>query len=943
MKTSIIAIRYIFLFLFLATIALAQPAWRPITQQNKPWSRWWWQGNAVNPKDLTYNLEGFQKVGLGGLEITPIYGVKGYENQFIDFLSPQWMAMFRHTLTEAKRLNLGIDLANASGWPFGGRWVKPEDACKYVTFQEYHLKEGESISGKISYLQKPLLRYVLPKNIGIESIKFPVSANTNLQELAIDQIRFEKPLPLQRLMAYSDKQEIINLTNRIKADGTLDWIAPKGTWKLMAIYQGWHGKMVERAGPGGEGDVIDHFSEKAIRNYLLAFDKALQKEDIAQMRAFFNDSYEVDDAKGQSDWTDNFLEEFKKRRGYDLEQFFPNLFSDVSNDLNNRVLYDYRATIGDLILEKYTSEWTKWAHSKGKIVRNQAHGSPANTLDLYGVVDIPEIEGTDLLRIKFASSASNVLGKKLTSSESATWDNEHFLSKLSDIKKAVDLFLLGGVNHIFYHGTNYSPENEPFPGWLFYAAVHFTPQNPFWTDFAQLNAYVARCQSFLQEAKANNDILYYFPITDRLNERTSKGLLQHFDGVTPEFNETDFKELGQKLIDKGYAFDFISDRQLLNLSMDKNLIQTGGVKYKVILLPAIEQIPLESFEKIIQLAKNGATIIFHHQLPNDIPGLTNLHERQAKFKFLMNELAFKPEDNFQSAKIGDGLVLLGDNLDEMMLHAKVYREKMTDLGLQFLRKTNDKGYLYLIKNTTEKAFEGWVKLTVQANSVGLYNPMKELKGMANFRPQTNEVYLQIDAGESILLETYSKEIRDKQYPYFTPKTTPTELHGTWTIHFDKGGPNLPQGLQLQNLESWTNFGEAYQNFSGTATYTLHFRLPDTTKTDYLLDLGKVAESASIHLNGKNLGTLIGPTYQVRIPSEILKSENVLKVAVSNSMANRVIAVEKQGYVWQKFYNINVSARFKQNLGKNHYFTTANWQPLESGILGKVWLSPIEIK
>ena len=97
----------------------------------------------------------------------------------------------------------------------------------------------------------------------------------------------------------------------------------------------------------------------------------------------------------------NLFDEFLKRRGYDLANELPALFSKEKSEKNNRVLCDYRMTIDELILEKFTGEWQKWAHSKNKMVRNQSHGSPANTLDLYGVVDIPETEGTEILRIKF--------------------------------------------------------------------------------------------------------------------------------------------------------------------------------------------------------------------------------------------------------------------------------------------------------------------------------------------------------------------------------------------------------------------------------------------------------------------------------------------------------------------------------------------------------------
>src|SRR3954451_19948334 len=124
------------LFSFLTSLfflsAHAQIQWPAITQQTRPWTRWWWEGSAVNKKDLTWNLEQYKNVGLGGVEITPIYGIHGYEKSFIPFLSSQWMQMLDHTLAESKRLGLGVDLANATGWPFGGPWVSDDDASKTI-------------------------------------------------------------------------------------------------------------------------------------------------------------------------------------------------------------------------------------------------------------------------------------------------------------------------------------------------------------------------------------------------------------------------------------------------------------------------------------------------------------------------------------------------------------------------------------------------------------------------------------------------------------------------------------------------------------------------------------------------------------------------------------------------------------------------------------------
>ncbi|MGI4967943.1 MAG: glycosyl hydrolase, partial [Janthinobacterium lividum] len=482
------------------------PAWPAVTQQNRPWTRWWWEGSAVNSQDLSHLLTQYQQAGLGGVEITAIYGVKGAESQFIDFLSPKWMDMLTHTLTDGKRLGLGVDVAQASGWPFGGPWVTPTDACKYVAYQTYALKGGEQLSEKISFTQKPIAS-AIGHRVDIKQLADPVATNKNMQALALEQVRYEKPLPLQALMAYPEKGPAVDLTSKVDASGKLTWKAPTGNWTLYAIFQGWHGKQVERAGPGGEGDVIDHLSKIATTHYLQRFDQAFKGRDVKGIRAFFNDSYEVDDAQGEANWTPLMFSEFQKRRGYDLRQHLPALFAKASADENARVLTDYRETISELLLENYTEAWATWAHGYGVKIRNQAHGSPANILDLYAATDIPETEGEDLTRIKFASSAAHVTGKPLTSAETATWENDHFLSTLSDVKKAMDRMLLGGVNHVFYHGTAYSPQAAAWPGWLFYAAVEFNPQNPFWQDFGQLNRYGAHCQSFLQAGQPSNDVL----------------------------------------------------------------------------------------------------------------------------------------------------------------------------------------------------------------------------------------------------------------------------------------------------------------------------------------------------------------------------------------------------------------------------------------------------
>ena len=402
--------------------------------------------------------------------------------------------------------------------------------------------------------------------------------------------------------------------------------------------------------------MIDHFSSVAIDNYLSHFDEAFKNIDIKTLRGYFNDSYEVDDASGQANWTPMLFEEFRTRRGYDLRENLAALFQKDVPEKNERVLCDFRQTISDLLLEKYTTRWTAWANKQGKTTRNQSHGAPANILDLYAATDIPETEGSEITRFKFATSAANVTGKKYVSSESATWLNEHFSSSLADVKKALDPFFIAGVNHVFYHGTCYSPVNQPWPGFQFYASVEFSPQNSFWNDFEGLNKYVARVQSFLQRGKPDNEILLYFPISDRYSD-WGRDLLEHFDNISPGFNGTPFRTAADAMLEKGYAYDYISDLQIKNTTTTNGLLQTTGGSYRTIIVPGCKYIPLETFRKVLKLAEEGGQVIFFGDMPENISGWADFWEKSEAFTNLKEGLKFTTTgNNVKTAVYGKGKI-----------------------------------------------------------------------------------------------------------------------------------------------------------------------------------------------------------------------------------------------------------------------------------------------
>ncbi len=259
-------------------------------------------------------------------------------------------------------------------------------------------------------------------------------------------------------------------------------------------------QQVKRAAPGGEGNVLDPFSVPALDHYLRRFDQAFADYHGLMPRSQFQDSYEYYNA----DWSPDFFTQFEQRRGYDLRTQLPAFFGEgPAGGDRARVRGDYRETLSELH-QAYVQRWTAWSHAHGSLSREQAHGAPANLVDVYATADIPEteifgsVDESAILMNKFSSSAAHVAGRKFASSESFTWLTNHFEATLSQVKQAADYLFLSGVNHIFFHGIPYSPAAAPWPGWQFYAAVNFGPEGGLWHDLPGFTAYVTRCQSILQ-------------------------------------------------------------------------------------------------------------------------------------------------------------------------------------------------------------------------------------------------------------------------------------------------------------------------------------------------------------------------------------------------------------------------------------------------------------
>ncbi len=868
-------------------IAANELAWPQITRTQKPWAYWWWMGSAVDQKNLKKELTRYRDAGMGGVHIIPIYGARGFETNYIDYLSPRWMEMLRYTVREADRLGLGVDMTTGTGWCFGGPNVTADEANATVVPKQIQVASGAKVEG-----------------------------------------RFD-PETTQALMAFGPNGEKIDLLPKLTDEGSIDWTATGGDWQVFAISQKPSSQKVKRAAPGGEGWMLNLFYPEAMEHYLNWFNDAFANYSGPKPRAQYHDSYEY-----KSNWSPDFFEQFEKRRGYQLQDELPALFGN-EGERSARVKRDYRETISELMSDVTLPMWVKWSHDHGFITRNEAHGSPGNLLDLYAVADIPETEmfHTDRNKLisKFSSSAAHVAGHKLSSSETGTWLEEHFTEKLSDMKYLLDDLFLSGVNHVFYHGTCYSPDEAAWPGWVFYASFEMNPRNSIWHDVPALNAYVARCQAVLQSGKPDNDILLYWPISDRWSN--PNGLLQAFTVHAREwFEDQSIGRAAEWLWNRGYQFDYVSDKQLAAAGVASGKIKMPGGDYHVIVVPQCELMPVQTLHHLAALAEAGATIIFEKELPKDVPGLAKLGSRRAEFKKLAGAL-----QRFALAKrAGSGSVLIAD-LETALAASKTTRESLFDQpGLMCIRRSVGDGRYYFLANRSTNTFEGWLPLAAQLRSAAIFDPLTGQTGVAQSRIRdTAEVFLQLAPGESRIVRTFSKrQLKGEPWKYVSTVGEPVVLNGTWRVKFLKGGPELPASFETDSLASWTQQTDTNaQRFAGTARYTLRFDAPAGFTKNLRLDLGEVCQSARVRLNGRDLGTLIAPPFQVTI--EKLKARNnVLEVDVTNVSANRIRDLDRRGVVWKKFRDINiVNIDYKP-------FNAADWPLTDSGLLGPVTLTPV---
>jgi hypothetical protein len=641
----------------------------------------------------------------------------------------------------------------------------------------------------------------------------------------------------------------------------------------------------------------------------------------------FSDSLEV----YQSDWTPNLPSEFLKRRGYDLIPHLPELVAGGSPQAD-AVRHDWGETLSDLIRENYLAPLAEFAAAHHTRFRSQTYGQPAVTLADEAVPQLPEGEGPQWNRFSFtrwASSASHLYGRNVTSAETWTWlHSPAFRATPLDMKAEADRMFLLGVNQIVGHGFPYSPPGAGEPGWSLYAAAVFNSHNPWFPVMPEITKYLQRVSWLLRQGKPANDVAILLPEDDAQAAFTPGHV-----SVTDEMEKRITPELMSAILNAGYNVDYIDAATINKLST---------IPYPILILPPTDRIPLVTYKKIENYSAGTGKVIAIEKLPSMAPGL--LEQNDSANVAALSESLFKA-----SGKRG----VFVSSIDE--LKGALEKSLSPDLdatgqtaGLGFIHRKLAGSDIYFVVNTGNRTIEANVRFRSAHLEAEAWDPDSG-RILSTARLGTDaRVPLRLAPYESrvfVLSDHAAAPVHEAQAPSTTANPL-ADLSTGWTIHF--AGEDSTQ--KLASLTSWTEIpGKQY--FSGEADYTRSVTLNETPAhgARIFLNFGEgtpmtdnrrpgsngmltlldppIREAAIVSINGQRAGALWHPPYRIDISSFVHRGENKIEVRVYNTAINLMAGQPARDFT-------ALDARYGHRFDMQDM---KNLKPIPSGLLGSIHL------
>ncbi len=670
--------------------------------------------------------------------------------------------------------------------------------------------------------------------------------------------------------------DVIDITNKMQSDGTLNWQAPAGIWSIIRFGYSLTGRQNHPASPEATGLEVDKLDKEAVRKYINTYLDMYKDATGGMMGAkglqyMILDSYEA----GHMNWTKAMPEEFKKRRGYSITAWLPVLLGRIvkNNEASEKFLWDFRKTIGELITENHYEIIGEELHKRGMKRYTESHENGriflADGMDVKRNADIPMAAmwtpgslasgGNEEVRseadIRESASVANIYGKPIVAAESMTAIQNAFSWHPEKLKRTADMELASGLNRFVIHTSVHQPLDDKKPGFsLGPFGQYFTRQETWagagakaWMD------YLGRSSYMLQQGKNVADILYYYGENTNITWICREKLPN---------------------IPTGLEFDFVNSTALLNAIQAKNgkLLAKSGNVYNVLMLDeSAKYMTLPVLKKIKTLVDAGVKII--GTKPEKSPSLTDI---ESEFKELADEIWSKTNvTSFDKINLKPD-VIISNSKNKILYRHRTVAPLSGVGGLD----------IYWLNNRGEEPTIAEASFRISDKIPELWNPQTG---------KTEEVSYKIVDGRTIIPLNF--ESWDAHFIVFKGKTTTqsytkaatnesiiTQISGTWKVNFNN------KTVDFENLNSWPeNIDADIKYFSGTASYKNTFKLTAIDKLGkYFIDLGDVKHIAEVIINGKNVGTAWKKPFKLDISEAVKAGENSIEIKVTNLWVNRLI-------------------------------------------------------
>ncbi|RZM29010.1 MAG: glycosyl hydrolase [Pedobacter sp.] len=993
-RYSLLATKTICLIIFVSIYSISfgqinkiKPGFQEPADRYKPGVYWYFMDGNMEAETMTKDLESMKKAGIANLIFLEVN--VGVPRGKVDFLSEEWLKLFAHAESEARRLGIEITLGIGPGWTgSGGPWVKGSQSMQHLVSSEVIISSTDT-GGIFLPLPNPKepffgqggLTPEFRKNWSeyyedVAVLAFPIPDTdqriAGIEEKALFQrapyssgtVRPYLPATLDAISKQPSvvrKYAVIDLTGKMLPDGRLNWIPPSGKWKVLRLGSRNNGAITRPAPFPGIGFESDKFSKTAIKAHLDAYlGKILprigpvSKNATGGLKRLHMDSWEM----GAQNWTTNFRQEFIKRRGYDPLPYYPVYSGHIIGSLaeSERFLWDLRQTSQELILENHAGYVKDYARKRNLTLSIEPYDmNPTSDLALGSIADVPMAEFWSkgfgfnaTYSVIEATSIAHVMGRSLVPAEAFTaQDNEGWRQHPGSMKNQGDWAFAAGINRFVYHTfQNQFLADSLKPGATMGPyGVHWDRNQTWWPMVDSYHKYIGRCQYVLQQGRSVADILYLIP-----------------EGSPHVFVPPLSAMVGDTIADrKGYSFDGIAPDQLMTARVDNGkILLPGGASYELLVMPIYETMTPELLEKIGSLVKQGALVVGNPPLRS--PSLANYPQCDRDVLSLVDQIWGAPTlpDSLVRRKYGLGTIIWGSpiehakdklypnyELTEKILQSKGIKDDFVSEGkIRYTHRTAPGWDIYFISNTTDKQVLTRAKFRTAKGAPEFWNPVDgKVTRISNFQTKEGitDIPVKLAAYESGFI-VFSKDNKWKPIALPHPiERTLITLNKEWKIRFDEkwGGPGE---VLSDSLFDWSKSKhDGIKFYSGIAHYHQTFEFDSADKRTIWLDLGEVKNMARVRLNGKDAGTLWTAPWRLDISGFLKKGKNELVIEVVNLWANRLIGDEYKPYdgimgdQWPEWL-----IKGQPRTSGRYTFTTTRQYTKDSPLLPSGLMGPVKI-